>query len=143
MPEVLRLLLDRGATAIQPGNHAEELHQFRLDIKRFRYTLELFVPIYGPEIEPLLERLRRLQSLLGDMNDCVATAEHLRKLRSGLPAELDEYLRRRYDACFTKLTTEWSRHLAKPAEQKRWAQRLAFQSDRKRDPISRSLKARK
>jgi CHAD domain-containing protein len=47
------------------------LHALRLTGKRLRYRLELAGP--GPEIQPALERLKRLQDALGAINDCVTT----------------------------------------------------------------------
>jgi CHAD domain-containing protein len=47
-----------------------ELHAFRLQTKRFRYTLELFRPIYGPTLDRMIGSLRRIQQLLGEVNDC-------------------------------------------------------------------------
>jgi CHAD domain-containing protein len=49
-----------------------ELHAFRLQTKRFRYTLELFRPVYGPTLERMIGSLRRTQQLLGEVNDCEA-----------------------------------------------------------------------
>lgn len=49
-----------------------ELHGFRLLTKRYRYTLELFRPIYGPTLDRMIGSLRRIQQLLGEVNDCEA-----------------------------------------------------------------------
>jgi CHAD domain-containing protein len=49
-----------------------ELHAFRLQTKRYRYTLELFRPIYGPTLDRMIGSLRRIQQLLGEINDCEA-----------------------------------------------------------------------
>jgi len=48
---------------------AERLHRFRLQTKRFRYTLELFRPIYGPSLDRHLKSLRGIQDALGKIND--------------------------------------------------------------------------
>ena len=50
-----------------------ELHAFRLQTKRFRYTLELFRPVYGLTLEGMIRSLRVIQQLLGDINDCEAS----------------------------------------------------------------------
>ncbi len=51
---------------IQDETKIAELHSMRRTVKKLRYLLELF-----PEssISPLLENLRRLQTLLGDIHD--------------------------------------------------------------------------
>jgi CHAD domain-containing protein len=51
------------------------LHAFRLQTKRFRYSLELFRPIYGPALERMIDSLRRIQQVLGEINDCEAARE--------------------------------------------------------------------
>jgi CHAD domain-containing protein len=60
-----------GAVAVRPNADYEQLHQFRLLAKRFRYTLELFQPAFGSEITRGVKTLRGLQDKLGAINDCV------------------------------------------------------------------------
>jgi CHAD domain-containing protein len=50
-----------------------ELHVFRLKTKRFRYTLEVFVNLYGPSMKQHLALLKPVQDALGQVNDCVVT----------------------------------------------------------------------
>ncbi len=52
----------------------ERLHAFRLAAKRFRYTLEVFRPFYGPVYGTRLEHVREIQSILGNRQDCAVTA---------------------------------------------------------------------
>ncbi|MFN8537192.1 MAG: CHAD domain-containing protein [Thermomicrobiales bacterium] len=47
----------------------EELHAVRIVAKRLRYTLELFSPVLGPDIEDLLAEFKTLQDLLGELHD--------------------------------------------------------------------------
>jgi CHAD domain-containing protein len=56
-----------------------QLHKFRLVAKRFRYTLELFRPLYGPAYAVRIEDVRKVQSLLGDRQDCAVLCARLRK----------------------------------------------------------------
>ena len=46
------------------------MHRFRLKTKHLRYTLEAFVPFYGPGLKSKVSALRNIQTLLGDLNDC-------------------------------------------------------------------------
>jgi CHAD domain-containing protein len=55
------------------GGSPARLHRFRLRTKHFRYTLEVFRPLYGPGLDARLKALRRLQQLLGDLNDYETT----------------------------------------------------------------------
>ena len=58
----------------------EELHRFRIATKKFRYTLELFPPGYGPHHGACLEQVKAIQGRLGRINDF----ETARRLLSGL-----------------------------------------------------------
>lgn len=80
MPELTEDYFSAGAVALEPGKTWEEMHQFRLLTKRFRYTLEIFRPAYGRALEQRIELLRQVQSLLGDINDCVVTSAMLESL---------------------------------------------------------------
>jgi CHAD domain-containing protein len=74
--------LKKGEKAASGKAPPEELHQFRLAAKRFRYTLEMFRSCYGPGLEKRLDVLRKLQNFLGDINDCIATRSLLTRKRA-------------------------------------------------------------
>lgn len=65
----------RGASAAN-GATPKELHKFRIAAKKFRYTLELFAPVYGANLKRWLEQIKEIQSRLGNIND-YETARHL------------------------------------------------------------------
>src|SRR5438105_3271483 len=52
-----------------------QMHRMRLASKRFRYTLELFKPCYAAGLQRRLDELRKLQDILGDLNDAVTSAD--------------------------------------------------------------------
>lgn len=60
----------RAALARKP--RPENLHPLRVRAKHLRYSLELFRPCYGPGLEERIEALKKLQDVLGDVNDPVA-----------------------------------------------------------------------
>lgn len=64
---------ERGWKAIERATSARALHRFRIAAKKFRYTLELFQPCYGPRFEAYVSQIRKVQNLLGEINDCEAT----------------------------------------------------------------------
>ena len=70
LPRMAQEFFERGNEAAGTKTSPRELHQFRIAAKKFRYTLELFTSVYGPALEPSLERIRLVQGLLGDINDC-------------------------------------------------------------------------
>ncbi len=51
------------------GADLRSLHRFRVRVKRFRYTLELFRPCYGPVFDARLGSLRGIQECLGRISD--------------------------------------------------------------------------
>ena len=71
-----------------------DFHAFRLAAKRFRYTLELFRPLYGRGLEAKLEAVRHIQNLLGRRQDYEVLGGRLR-----LPAQENEALRAALDKC--------------------------------------------
>lgn len=69
LPKMARKYFEAGREAIAGKRLPEELHGFRLKTKRFRYTLELFRPLYGPNLDRYLKALRELQGALGKVSD--------------------------------------------------------------------------
>lgn len=105
------------------------LHAFRLRAKRFRYTLELFDPVYGPELNGRLDRLKKLQNLLGTINDCIETRAMLRRMRgTGKKSRLAAVLRLvegRAEARTAKFLSYWKDDFDRPGEEEAWKQFLA------------------
>jgi len=79
LPRLAREFFALGRVANRPNSAPVQLHAFRLAAKRFRYTLELFEPMYGPMLAQRLEQVRKIQGLLGERQDCVVLAERLGK----------------------------------------------------------------
>ena len=127
LPQIAHEFFHSGRSLIQRGASAAELHAFRLAAKRFRYTLELFRPLYGPGLEQRLECVRRIQSVLGKRQDCEVLAQRLRA-----SAERTEGLRRALDKLERqglKLEQEfrayWLDEFDKPEEELHWARYFA------------------
>jgi hypothetical protein len=91
LPRMAREFFALGRTAAKPEAAPAQLHAFRLSAKRFRYTLELFEPMYGPMMAERLEQVRKIQSVLGERQDCVVLDERLRK-RTGNTGPLRDVL---------------------------------------------------
>jgi CHAD domain-containing protein len=45
-------------------------HALRIAAKRLRYTLEIAKPVYDQQLEPIVEAVKKVQTLLGDVHDC-------------------------------------------------------------------------
>jgi len=69
LPPVGDRFFRRGKDAVRDGAPAHVIHRFRIAAKNLRYTLELFAPLYGDSIAGLMDHLKEIQDLLGDIND--------------------------------------------------------------------------
>jgi CHAD domain-containing protein len=104
------------------------LHQARLASKRVRYTLELFRPCYGPGLEARLAALRRLQNVLGEVNDAAAAG---RLLAKALTAEsphhqlVVKFLDARVEAKAREFHQEWTEVFDAPGQLQWWIGYLA------------------
>ncbi|MBZ5635484.1 MAG: CHAD domain-containing protein [Acidobacteriia bacterium] len=113
LPSLAREFFAAGSVAARKNTDHGQLHQFRLLAKRFRYTLELFQPLFGPEMQRGVKELRALQDKLGAMNDCV-TALVLIADNPGAVSAIEKLLAERETAC----RTHWREHF--DARQKAW-----------------------
>jgi|YNPMSStandDraft_1061717.scaffolds.fasta_scaffold17923_3 CHAD domain-containing protein len=104
----------------------ETLHAFRIETKRFRYTLELFQPLYGPGLAERLELLRKVQQYLGDINDCVITERLLRSTSAdgGPPKKLLRALAARSRQRRRKLIEFWRQNFDAPGAEQSWVRYL-------------------
>jgi len=81
LPLMARDLFRAGREVTAGKAKVKDLHAFRLHVKRFRYTLELFQPLYGSALEKRLASLRQLQGHLGKMQDCSAARDLVLAIR--------------------------------------------------------------
>lgn len=128
LPGLLTAYVEEGRALTNSKPSPAELHRFRLATKRFRYTLELFRPCYGPGLETRLGSLRKIQQYLGEINDCVATErvleEHLGP-RSPVRARLAGFLRARRIQKIAQFTAYWRDQFDRPGELERAREYLA------------------
>ena len=68
-------------------------HALRVRLKDLRYAAEAFAPAI-PGSETMIRALRRLQDLLGELNDLAVARKRMRKLGRPLPAAFDRAERR-------------------------------------------------
>ena len=121
----------KGKAVASGPQSGRKLHRFRIEAKKFRYTLELFQPVYGEAVETRLESMRDLQTALGDINDCRAAGALLKEidaddsLRQSLKKKQrkrEEEFRKVWDERFAPSETrrDWLKafHLAAPKSRK-------------------------
>ena len=72
----LQTVLATAATIRGPQN-STELHATRITIKRLRYTLQAFAPLYPDILNDAIRTARKLQDVLGNLHDCDVWVETL------------------------------------------------------------------
>jgi CHAD domain-containing protein len=119
LPKMARKYFEAGRKAIEGKRPPEQLHRFRLETKRFRYTLELFRPLYGPNLDRYLKALRELQGSLGKVSDYQA-------IQRVLPGdhELQKHIEHHLKGKIKDLRHTW-RAFDSDGQLKRWRTYLA------------------
>jgi CHAD domain-containing protein len=121
LPQLARAYFHAGRALFSAEPAAGTFHKFRLETKRFRYTLELFHPCYGPGLEERLKLLRSIQDLLGEINDC-ATTQKLLRVR---PSRVAKFLERRMALRARTLRTLWRQAFDSSRQEIWWTNYLA------------------
>ena len=127
LPALAQNYFERGRAVAGADATPDALHDFRLRTKRLRYTLEMFRPFYGPGLESCLGRLREVQRLLGEANDCDAT---LRLLGGPAPPSsapgrrLETFLRSRAAERIAEFRDYWGKTFDAAGEEARWRRYL-------------------
>jgi len=73
-------------------NEADDLHATRIELKKLRYALEVYVHLYGAEGRALLAEIHDAQDVLGDWNDLRNLARHLVRYHETAPPGVAESL---------------------------------------------------
>ncbi len=118
LPKVVAAFFREGRKAMKPSRKWDEMHEFRLRAKEFRYTLELFRPLYGTALNTRLESLRKIQQLLGDVSDAVATRKLIKGLAEAAP--LREKLAKKAETKLKTLRTYWRQEFDAEGELEGW-----------------------
>ena len=78
----------RAYETVLDGAPISTLHALRIDFKRFRYTLEFFEEVLGPEIKSVIKETKIMQDHLGDLNDTQVAGDMLREIIDESPARI-------------------------------------------------------
>lgn len=88
----------------------ETLHALRIECKYLRYTLEFVPTLLGQEGEDFVKQLKKLQNLLGDLNDASVAKEML----SALPKEARTKAVKQYTKKQDKILHRIAVHIGDP-----------------------------
>ena len=66
---VLEDVISYDATVQDPADITGH-HALRIAVKKLRYTLEVYRPLYKNRLRPFLKDLKRVQAILGEIHDC-------------------------------------------------------------------------
>lgn len=118
LPQMAEDFFRAGRKASKKKTTPEKLHEFRLRTKHFRYLLEFFAPLYGSKLVKPMENLRRIQTLLGELNDYAVTRRMMRdEPEAGrLIEHLDEMEAKRR----AEFRTYWREHFDADGEEEKW-----------------------
>lgn len=128
LPDMAKDHFRVGKDASRDDASATELHQFRISAKHLRYTLDFFSPLYGASLTGLLDQLKEMQTLLGDINDC-ATVRHLLRhhKQEGGEASMKEImaaLKKRQKQKTEQFQKEFGPEFSSAAALRRWQESL-------------------
>jgi CHAD domain-containing protein len=107
-----------------------DLHRFRILAKKFRYTLELFGALYGSSLNRGIARIKRAQTLLGDINDCVTVANIVAQYNGG--SRLAGRLRKRQRNKTDEFRQFWREEFRDGEQQRNWIDHSARPAERSR-----------
>lgn len=127
LPVFAEAFFESGRRVVAVESSIEQLHEFRLEAKRFRYLLELFRPLFGKPLKERIAALKALQDVLGMINDCKTSAELFARWSEepGGRRAL-AYFEARQRSLIAELRAEWRQRIDAPGELEKW--RLVLQS---------------
>jgi CHAD domain-containing protein len=118
LPRLAKEFFQEGRKAMKPGRTWSEMHEFRIAAKKFRYTLELFRPLYGDGLDNRLDSVKKIQQFLGDINDSVVTRGLIKDLKAIGP--LRKKLINKAESKREEMRDYWRDEFDAPGELKGW-----------------------
>jgi CHAD domain-containing protein len=116
LPQIVRDYFRTGRK-LDRNSSARAMHRFRLKTKHLRYTLEAFMPLYGPGLKSKLASLRAIQNVLGELNDCEVL---LAEIGGRLSVEVKAFVNRRKDEKRREFLRYWRQEFDAENEHKKW-----------------------
>ena len=122
LPAMAQDFFERGDQAAGAKASPGEVHRFRIASKKFRYTLELFTPLCGPSLNPKLEAIRRIQTLLGDINDFETVRDILGQFEGA--ENVTAWFKKRQRKRLVEFRAYWATTFAAAEERQSWIESL-------------------
>ncbi len=123
LPRMVQEFFECGNEAVKTKASSRQLHQFRIVSKKFRYTLELFTSVYGPPLNSFLERIKRVQGLLGEINDCDTVRRMLSQYKEA--DSVTSWLKKRQRRRIEEFQRYWTETLAADGDLRSWSTLLS------------------
>ena len=70
---------------------SDKLHAMRIAGKRLRYTMEIFAPLYGGDLEPFIIAMKEIQDTLGEFHDADVWVAWLPKFLDKEKTRIEDY----------------------------------------------------
>jgi CHAD domain-containing protein len=80
----------RAFDAILPNASLDQLHALRIEFKGLRYAVEFFAEVLGAQAKPIINKLKKIQDHLGDLNDARVACQQLSDFLVNWEARLPE-----------------------------------------------------
>lgn len=64
---------------VQQPEEVKKLHAMRIAAKKLRYTMEIFSELYSDKLANSIDAVKNIQTILGEINDCVVWIEFLQQ----------------------------------------------------------------
>jgi CHAD domain-containing protein len=136
LPRMAADFVDRGNAASESKVSPEKLHAFRLASKKFRYTLELFAPLYDAALNGWLESIKAIQTVLGDINDCATVAQMLAGYKGSGATET--WLKKRQRRKTEQFSKQWQEEFGDAAAVRNRIRSLQHPGQTPRKPAGRA-----
>lgn len=101
------------------------LHALRIEFKRLRYVVTLFSGVLGKDAEPFVGELKKIQDMLGEMNDIEVAREFLTDLMEDLDGDQNaalwlyiDYLENKKPELIDSFPALWHRFNTKTVQRK-------------------------
>lgn len=130
LPRLANRLFAVGKTANRGPNQIAQLHQLRIEAKKFRYALELFAPLRAQALRAPIGQIKKLQNILGGIHDLEIVRAKVCEQAAGkkFAAELEKSR----DQQIEEFRSYWTKEFAGAENLARWRKRLnVFHSARR------------